>query len=332
MRTVMSACISRLREEGVTPHVRFRSSGLEGMPLMDALYPPDGTASPLDGRTLLYIIVQVVYTLECLVRVGIMHMSPNLERIILVRERADSRRARSYHFVDRFGVARTLHVPCYGWLPVLVGFEVSVKHGFEAIAIAGAVVPLDPEFRGSVVSPSLSDPTRRFLLGWFSSNMDVYVDTQKFLLELLTARRGGEAWSSAPVGRPFEKDLLKLLYLWTRKDDFERERFTLRSVLDPRKSVLVSKTMGPQAGKQLDVKYPTVFPGNYPFRVRKQLDPAEEARGVLAPRCEHMNLREEGVSDNCMMLAMCGEGGALKKEEDVQVVQKYDMNRLLAVP
>jgi hypothetical protein len=326
----LSKCIRLLREERVTPHICFRSSGLEGTPLMDALYPPDGATSPLDAKQLLFVIFQVVYTLECLVRVGIMHLSPTLERIILVREEPDPHAATSYHFVDRFGVARTLHVPCYGWCPVLVGFEDSVKHAFDAIAIAGAVVPLKPKFRGEAASSSLMHPTRRFLLGWFSSNMDVSVDTQKFLLELTTAKRGGEDWASAPVGRPFEAALSKLLVLWTRKDDFERERFSLRSAVDPRDLALASKSkgLGPNAEQQLDVTYPSVFPANYPFRLLKQLDQDELSRDVLAPLCEHMDLREEGVSDNCMIMAMCGDGGALPKREGIRSVRQYDMSRL----
>lgn len=327
----MNDCIHGLREGKITPHVRFDAQATQGTTLMDALYPPNGGPSPLTEDQLLYIIVQVVYTLECLVRVGIMHLNPTLDRIVLVPEEVDPRRARSYHFVDRYGVARTLYVPFYGWFPRLVGFEDSVKHGFEAIAIAGAIVPLNPKFRGEATAPSLLRADRHFLLGWFVRNMDVYVDTQKFLLELLTARRGGEDWASAPSARPFGEKLLKLLALWTRKDDFSRERFSLRSAVDPRRLLLAAKSAGPRAEEQKDVVYPTMFLGNYPFRILKELDPDEAAKGVLAPRCEHMDLRDQGVSDNCRILTMSAEGGSLAKKEGAEVVRGYDMSGLNAV-
>jgi hypothetical protein len=327
---VISECIRRLRRERITPHLRADDRGPDDITLMDALYPPAGGPSLLDERQLLYVIVQVVYTLECLVRVGIMHLNARLDRIVLVREEKDPGRARSYHFVDRSGVARTLHVPFYGWVPMLVGFVDSVKHGFDALAIAGAIVPIDPGFRGGSGKPGRMRPSRRFLLRWFDDNMDAYVDSHKFLLELLTARKNGEEWDSAPSGRPFGKGLLGLLSTWTRKDYFRRERFTLRSVVNAGRLLVAAKSVGARAPEQADAVYPTVFPDNLPFRVLEELDAGEAARGALVPRCEHMDLREEGASDNCTILAACADGGALARREGAEVVERYDMSRLHA--
>ncbi|GAQ90578.1 Hypothetical protein KFL_006580060 [Klebsormidium nitens] len=68
--------------------------------LVDALFPSDGSPALLSERQLAMVIFQVLYTIECMVRTGIMHLDLHLGNVMLYPEPADDTKVRAYEYVS----------------------------------------------------------------------------------------------------------------------------------------------------------------------------------------------------------------------------------------
>jgi hypothetical protein len=137
--------------------------------------------STIDDFQLGYVLMQVLYTLECMARIGVEHLDLHLGNVMLYPDdETDMKKVRQYTYIDRARQLHQLYVPFYGWVPRIYDFDRGCK--WEPPVIMGHV-PLT-KFSGIVGNGLLKDPSLSTIVGPFLKGLDPAVDSAKFLFSL----------------------------------------------------------------------------------------------------------------------------------------------------
>jgi hypothetical protein len=72
------------------------------------------------------ITLEILYAIECLVRVGILHLDLHLNNIILIKDPSNGHKV--YEYIDRDGGLTTFYIPSYGWNVKIFDFDRGLKH------------------------------------------------------------------------------------------------------------------------------------------------------------------------------------------------------------
>lgn len=313
----------------------------------------DGALFPKDGKPFLselelsWIVFQVLYTIECMVRVGILHLDIHLGNVMLYPEPKDLNQCRAYEYVDRNLQRHVFYIPMYGWIPKIYDFDHAVKHSYPNRTVEH-LGRLKEHYDGSVANTFLMDVGLSHMFAPFVAKMDTFVDAHKFLLHLLTTSllrvqspRGPVVckdpyeWGKDPNAfSPVRKwaGASRQIGAWT---SFERFRQCATQTFDLRNSAgSVDRTKAarnPMFQEQATQKYPYCFSYNYPCQMRPELDPVAVEDGNLLPVGQYIDLSREGVASADTALvdyARKNMGNVLNNNRNSTILETYSIQRL----
>lgn len=322
--------------------------------LMDALFPSDGKPALLSERDLALVIFQVLYTIECMVRTGVMHLDVHLGNVMLYPEPADPTKVKAYEYVDWNLRRYVFYVPYYGWEPKIFDFDHGVKHGFPNNTVGGLGV-LKQHYAGSVANRFLTEVGLSFLFEPFCRELDPYVDANKFLLHLLTTSgipaktRNGtfvtqdsyEWGRRADAFSPVRKwvQLAGLLSRWSSFDSFKTcssQSFNLSSSVphEMKARVAGDPRRIQSLYDQTQVSYPRCFSYNYPVTLSEEADPAALQFDCLFPKSSKVDLSKAGAaSANNALLDYARYNIADVMDLGARtVIEHYSIQRLFEAP
>jgi serine/threonine protein kinase len=314
--------------------------------LDEALFPKNGKAF-LSELELSWIVFQVLYTIECMARVGILHLDIHLGNVMLYPEPKDMKQVRAYEYVDRNLQRHVFYIPMYGWIPKIYDFDHAVKHSFPGRTVE-YLGRLKEHYDGSVANTFLMDVGLSYIFAPFVKKMDTFVDAHKFLLHLLTCsllrvqtprgpvvRKDPYEWGKDPSAfSPVRKwtGARRQLEAWTSFDRFKQcatQEFDLRASAGSVDRATAARN--PMFRAQATQKYPYCFHYNYSIQMKPQPDPVAINDGNLLPVAEYIDLAREGVASADAALvdyAKKNMGNVLNYNQNATVVETYSILRL----
>ncbi|GAQ85102.1 putative transcription elongation factor [Klebsormidium nitens] len=168
-----------IRPDEVRGRGSFATEYVDGMLLAD-LFTRDSLTEP----QLWCVFIDVLYTIECLVRVGILHLDLHLNNVMLVATSDIGHK--SYEYTDRTGRKTVFYLPSFGYDVKVYDFDRGVKHEPRPF---GASVRA--EFKGVVANGLLTEDAYDRQVRWPYTNPDnpnrYDVDAFKFANTLTAA-------------------------------------------------------------------------------------------------------------------------------------------------
>jgi hypothetical protein len=168
-----------IHPEEVRGRGSFATKYVDGM-LLGNLFKNDS----LNEEQLWCVFIDVLYTIECLVRMGILHLNLHLNNVMLVA--TSERGSKSYEYIDRTGKKTVFYLPSFGYDVKIYDFDRGLKHEPRPFGTS-----VRAEFRGVVANGLLTEDAYDRRVRWPYTNPDnpnrYDVDAFKFANTLTAA-------------------------------------------------------------------------------------------------------------------------------------------------